>query len=103
MKTPCDHGSHRGWKSERGWRRYFFVLVFAQRSFCAAEILARAAALILRFTGAVDLAGEVEDAPPKSRPSSACKPSILAWILAARCSCFAVNDVVMILVSICYE
>lgn len=72
-----------------GWRDYifdFFALTFAHRALAAAEILALAAALILRLLGGV--AGfEMEGPPPMIRLSCFSRSSIFSLIATASLSC----------------
>ena len=66
-----------------GLRRYFFPFLFAHRAFIAPEILALAAALILRFLLLVPGAAADRDLPLSIRPSSVSSFSISSLIAMA--------------------
>jgi hypothetical protein len=65
----------------------FAARTFAHLAFCAAPILRRAEALILRFGFETSPAGD-EFEEPKMRPSFVSSDSILSLIRIARRSCF---------------
>ncbi len=72
------------------------ALTLAHLALAAAEIFARAAALILRlFLGAVCFAGALTVSSPNNLFNSPCKLSIFSLTLAACRSCLDVNSVIV--------
>lgn len=62
---------------------FFAALIFAQRAFCAATILARPAALIFPFLEGLAAIGVAPPLLPNSLASCFCKAAILSLRLAA--------------------